>query len=344
MSTHEREITAPVLLCHEGTGTLNEAAQGFSRRPLQHANLSGRFGRNKRWEYWAVLAGDRVIALTYANLDFLGLVDVWWVDLATGKNGGRSFAKPFPRDMRIPELSGGAPVRFTSRDLFLEMATEPNGGTRLRALWRELGGAKGSLDVVVDLPEGHESLNVVIPWSDETFQFTSKHQGRPAHGELVLDGVTHVLGGEVPAYGVLDVGRGRWPHRTRWNWGGGAGTCRDGKTVVGLQIGGKWTEGTGFTENGFFVDGKLTKIGAELEWNYDFDHPLRPWRVRAPDGSLDVTLEPTFDRHTRVDLGVLGSHVHQVFGMYRGFVVTDAGRRLEFERMRGFAEECRSRW
>ena len=29
------------------------------------------------------------------------------------------------------------------------------------------------MDVFVELPDGHESLNVVIPWSDELFQYTS---------------------------------------------------------------------------------------------------------------------------------------------------------------------------
>ena len=61
---------------------------------------------------------------------------------------------------------------------------------------------------------------------------------------------------------MLDVGRGRWPPEITWNWGGGAG--RAGDHVVGLQIGAKWTEGSGFTENGLIVDGRLTKLGREL--------------------------------------------------------------------------------
>src|SRR5690606_6965711 len=143
--------------------------------------------------------------------------------------------------------------------------------------------------------------------------------------------------------GVLDVGRGRWPYRTRWNWGGGAGRATTGQ-VVGLQFGAKWTEGTGFTENGVIVDGQLTKIGDELDWEYSWDEPMRPWRVRHPDGSLDVTLTPRYDRHTRVDALVLRTEVHQVFGTWRGHLTTDAGDRVEVDGIVGFAEESRSRW
>jgi len=51
-------------------------------------------------------------------------------------------------------------------------------GTHLLAIWREQTGTRG-LDVVVAMPDRHESLNVVIPWSNELFNFTSKHQARP---------------------------------------------------------------------------------------------------------------------------------------------------------------------
>jgi hypothetical protein len=145
------------------------------------------------------------------------------------------------------------------------------------------------------------------------------------------------------AWGVLDVGRGRWPYSTHWNWGGGAGQGRDG-SVIGLQLGAKWTQGTGFTENGILVDGRLTKIGDELEWSYDWDAPMKPWRVRHPDGHLDLSLEPRYDRHSRVDALLLATEVHQVFGRWTGHVTDDAGERHDLEGILGFAEESRSRW
>ena len=199
--------------------------------------------------------------------------------------------------------------------------------------------------MTVELPAGHESLNVVIPWSDEQFNFTSKHQARPAAGELVVGDRRWVIGGAdgAESWGVLDVGRGRWPARINWNWGGGAGRC--GGHVVGLQFGAKWTAGTGFTENGLIVDGRLSKLGRELEWDYDWDAPMQPWRVVDPGGQLDVTLTPRFDKHSHVDVSPeLGSETHQVFGTWSGRLVTDDGVALEFDGLQGFAEEARQRW
>jgi hypothetical protein len=113
---------------------------------------------------------------------------------------------------------------------------------------------------------------------------------------------------------------------------------------VGLQVGGRWTEGTGATENGLIVDGRLHKLGRELRWEYDWSRPMKPWRVIDPGGRLDVRLVPRLDKHTRIEAGVLGTEVHQVFGTWSGTLVTDDGDELSLPHAIGFAEESRSRW
>lgn len=143
------------------------------------------------------------------------------------------------------------------------------------------------------------------------------------------------------AWGVLDVGRGRWPSELSWNWGGGAGSIGD--QTIGLQFGAKWTEGSGFTENGFIVDGALTKIGRELDWSYNWDDPMAPWHIADPGGQLDVMLTPRYDKHSKSGDGgsEYGSETHQVFGTFAGAVCTDDGRTYTFDSLQGFAEEAR---
>src|SRR4051794_3888784 len=164
MATPEREITTPVDLCAPD-GRLRPDARGWSRRPLHTCNLRGRFGRNKRWDYWGILAGDVLISSTFSNVDYLGIVDVWWADLATGRVGGRAATVPFPRGIRLPDRPGTEPLRYSSRRVTVEMLDDER-GTELRASWEERDGTPGGLEALVELPPGHESLNVVIPWSD----------------------------------------------------------------------------------------------------------------------------------------------------------------------------------
>jgi hypothetical protein len=245
------------------------------------------------------------------------------------------------RGVSLPERPGAAPLRLESEGFSLDLRDEDS-GTRLLGSWVEADGSSGELDVRVASPPGHESLNVVIPWSDELLNDTSKHQARPAVGTLRVGGRHWTLGHDRDAWGVLDVGRGRWPAEVTWNWGGGAG--RSGVHVVGLQFGAKWTEGSGFTENGLIVDGRLSKIGRELEWDYDWDQPMRPWRVVDPAGQLDVTLTPRYDKHTVLPGRDAGSETHQVFGTWSGWLRSDDGTRLELAGIDGFAEEARPEW
>ena len=343
MTTHENELTAEVDLCTPDGDRLNPAALGWSRRPLHRANLAGHFGINKRWDYWGILAGDLVVSSVYADIDHLGLADVWWADLTTGTTGGGGVVTVGNEDVALPDRPGTAPLRI-DRDGFALEYTDDEAGTHLHATWTEPNGRPGRLDALVEQPAGHESLNVVIPWVDpERFNYTSKHQARPATGELVVGDERWAIGGESgDAWGVLDVGRGRWPAEITWNWGGGAG--RSGDHVVGLQFGAKWTEGSGYTENGLIVDGRLSKLGNELDWQYDWDEPMKPWRIVDPGGQLDVTLTPRYDKHTQLPGRDRGSETHQVFGTWSGRLRTDDGLELELDGLQGFAEEARQEW
>ena len=344
MTTNEKELFESVDLCTPDGLLLNRAALGWSRRPLHRANLDGRFGLNKRWDYWAILAGDLVVSTTFADLDHLGLADVYWVDLASGESGGQSIVTGAGDGISLPDVAGATPLHVERGRFFLTIE-DHEGWTHLSAQWSEPDGREGSFDIVVALPRDHESLNVVIPWSDELFNFTSKHQARSATGALSVGSRNWSIGGQgdVTAWGVLDVGRGRWPARINWNWGGGAG--RSGGHVIGIQFGAKWTEGSGFTENGLIVDGRLSKLGRELDWEYDWDHPMRPWRVSDPGGQLDCELSPRFDKHSALEVSDdLGSETHQVFGTWSGRFESDDGVKGEFVGLQGFAEEARQRW
>ena len=104
-----------------------------------------------------------------------------------------------------------------------------------------------------------------------------------------------------------------------------------------------WKKPSGY-ENGVLVEGRLYKIGEDLEWTYNWDNPIEPWRVRSADRSLALTLAPLHDRHGRTSLGVLYNEVHQVFGHWSGTIPDGAGGSLSVERILGFAEEARARW
>lgn len=334
MPTHERQITAPVDLCAPD-GRLNPEAVGWSRTPLHHCALPG-WGRRKKWEYWCVTTPTHLVALTVADIDYLGLTSVYLLEYG-GREISRTALRPLAHGVRLPDSLGSGPGAALGP--VRALIQEVGGGTRLRFSCDTPQG-RLSADLTVDLPEGHETMSVVIPWSADRFQYTSKHTARPARGEVRLGRDSLDFDG---AWGVLDHGRGRWPYDTRWNWGAASGRT-DGRTV-GLQFGGQWTRGTGLTENALCVDGRLSKIGEELEWVYDPDDPDEPWWVRTPGSDrVDLVFTPFHERADRTDAGVIVNDTHQLFGHYTGTIRPDGGGPVSVDGLLGFAEHVHMRW
>ncbi|WP_413451036.1 DUF2804 family protein [Georgenia phoenicis] len=332
----EREITEPVALCLPD-GRLNPAAVGWTRRPLHDTGGIGRGrrgrGRNKRWEYWNVITPTHILAMTISDIDYAGVHEVWLLDRATGEAIGANAISPLAARTELPGTLGQGPGRARAGDLAIAV-DEVDGGTRLRAVT-----SRGRIDVVAHRPAGHEAMGVVVPWDTERFQYTVKDVARPASGRMWVDGVRH----EVPAgesWAVLDHSRGRWPYEMRWNWGAASGVSAG--HVLGVQLGAKWTQGTGSTENALVVDGVVHKVSEELVWEYATGDWMRPWRIHGE--RADLTFTPFRLKEGRTALGVLSSDTHQLFGHYDGWMSDSAGRRVAVEGLTGWAEDVFNRW
>lgn len=185
-------------------------------------------------------------------------------------------------------------------------------------------------------------MGVVVPWrrngAVKRFQYTVKDVARPARGTLTIDGVTHSF--DADSWAVLDHGRGRWPYRVWWNWAAGSGMV-DGR-VIGLQLGSKWTDGSGSTENALVVDGRVSKVSEELVWEYDASDWMRPWRVTGE--RADLTFTPFYNKASRTNALVVSSRTNQLFGVWTGWVLDDRDERVRIGGIEGFAEDVLNRW
>jgi hypothetical protein len=337
-----RELTDPISLTAPD-GRLNPAAVGWARHPVVDTTGIGRgphrtWGRNKRWEYWSVITPTHILALTVSAIDYAAVHEAWVFERTTQRSWHRGATVLPQRGVELPSRLDAGPARGRAKDL--EVSVEPLGErrdgaaptVRLRASFGQT-----SFEVTVTRPDRHECLAVVVPWSSTRFQYTVKDVALPAAGSVTIDGKTHEL---TDGWAVLDHGRGRWPYDVRWNWGAGSG--RSHGRVIGLQVGGKWTDGTGQTENGLVIDGRLHKIHDELVWEYDPADWLRPWHVRG--GGLEASFTPFYDKRSRTNLLVLSARTDQCFGTWAGTFTTQDGHTIPFSDIEGWAEDVHNRW
>lgn len=333
----EQEITRPVSLTGKD-GQLNPDAIGWSRRPITDTSgLMHRprrcWGRTKRWEYWNIISPTHILALTLSSIDYAAVQEVWIFDRASGSSWARTATILPARGVELPGSYGDGPAHAHAKDMEIDIEPLPDGGIRLRAAIPD-----ASFDVVVNRSQSHDCLAVVVPWSRSRFQYTVKDVALPASGTVTIAGVEHRLPDD--SWAVLDHGRGRWPYSVSWNWGAGSGLSF-GRSI-GLQVGGKWTVGTGSTENGIVVDGHLYKIHDELTWDYDITDWKKPWHVSG--GGLDATLVPFHNKQSRSNLLIVSSRTDQCFGHWSGTYATQDGEHVDFEGLVGWAEEVHNRW
>jgi hypothetical protein len=334
----EPELTSGVDLCNDD-GTLNRAAVGWSRHPLHRCNLPATLARKKKWNYWAVTTNDLLFSTTIADVDRAQIGGFYFFDRRTQRHIDSGIVVPSGTSSMPEGLAGSMNVE--RRDASVALNDEGT-GTRILVHADDFGGEPLRADILVERPDGHETLNVVIPWSDVEFQFTSKQNTLPASGYILLGDERFDLASG--AFGCLDYGRGFWPEYSIWNWGSASGV-QQGYTI-GLNLGGKWTDGTGMNENALCIDGRLTKLSEDLAFEYNRGDWMKPWRVRTTASDrVDLVFEPEFDRASKS--GRRESYfteAHQLFGCYRGRIKPDDGGVVEVRGLFGWIEEHEARW
>jgi hypothetical protein len=334
------ELEHPVDLCNV-SGHLSPDAVGWSRWPLHRCNLSGHRLRKKRWNYWCVQTEKYFLAAGVADLEYAATAFVYLVDIRRKTVVERSVVSPLGRGLTLGEHVRSF-AQFQSRRMTFSESHDENVVSLLVTCDDFDGDARLSAAMRIVYPEPFDTLGVVVPMDHKHFQYTSKHVAVPVAGRVRI-GRNEIPFEGVDAFATLDFGRGVWPRRTAWNWGAASGYVDDSN--VGINIGGKWTDGTGATENAVFVDGRLVKIAEDLEWTYDAGDFKKPWRVRAPlSGDLDLLFEPIVERVAHSDAIFVKSRVNQVFGIWSGTVRGERGETIEIPYLFGWAEEHHAVW
>jgi hypothetical protein len=325
----EREIVAPVAIA-DAEGRLARDAIGWARHPVQQCALAG--SRVVRFDYWCLCNGASALTLLFADVGFLGAALVSFLDFSARRPKERVAVQP--GGLALADTPRGD-VSLAARGLRLSLRNRDD-AMHVSGEVRTLLGTHVAIDLVVERPRTHETVNVLVPWDDTHFHFTSKQQALPVRGTVAVGRRVHRFADR--AFACMDFGRGRYPASIDWCWGFAAG--RSGARTLGFNLGGKWTDGTGVTENALVIDGRVHKIADAV----DFTIARRgPWRVRTRTSDrVDLRFEPLTERAFAIPLGICA--LDQRMGKWSGTVVDDAGEAIAISDVVGLAESFRGRF
>ena len=332
----------------DARGALVEAGYATSLvRRYDRAAIRACGLRIKEWDYYCIIGGDTVLALTIADNSYMGLESVSLIDLGTRWQHTRSFMRLMPLGRTgLPSSSAQGHVAVERPGYALRF---DNDGARRELTVRvdDFRDRKPLTARVTLNGAPRDSMVIATPFAGHprAFYYNQKINCLKAAGEVVFGGETRRFDPQT-ATAVLDWGRGVWTYQNTWHWGSASGYV-DG-VPFGMNLGYGFGDTRAATENMLFYDG----IAHKLE-RVDFGIPkdaagkddlMAPWHVTDNLGRLDLTFTPILDRAAYTGALVLESDQHQVFGRFDGVAVLDDGTALAIRGLRGFAEKVKNRW
>jgi len=286
----------------------------------------------KRWHYVGVVHPNFILGAACVDLSYMGNVFVYLFDRRTRELYPFETLLALSRGLELAEsaVTGTTRFRTTGLDLTFDQARMPN-TVRIRAQERLLA------DVSLD-SSGMSPLSCITRIGLGGFNYTHKLAGIPAQGEVEIDGRRFNAEG---SWAVVDFTAGIPARETFWNWASGGGRCESGR-LFGINLAAGINE-TGFTENAFWLDGRMHKVDA-VHFDYDRrDLMRRPWRITSSDGKIDLTFAPEDRRAAKVNALVVASAFQQPFGSFSGVLRAEQAEERVAEGY-GFVEEHYARW
>ncbi len=344
----QHEITTPIDLLDDEGLVVDE---GWARKPYwayDRNRIRAPWYRIKEWDYYAILSHDKLygICMTIADLGYIAFCALCWLDLKNKICLQLDTISMLPRGKTgFPPSSDAGDVSFSDKKM--DIAFRLKNGRRTLTVSapgvEHPDGSRGlSAEIVLTQDSAADSMNIATSWKEnrKAFYYNCKVNCMPAEGVVKIGNRSYPFTPKTD-FGCLDWGRGNWTYKNRWYWGSASGLLKG--VPFGWNIGYGFSDRTPASENMLFYRGRAHKLG-EVTFNIDTSDYLKPWKFTSDDGRFELGFRPLIDRYSGMNLLVMKSVQHQVFGMFDGQVVLDDGTRLQVENFLGFAEDVLNWW
>lgn len=343
----QRRIVAPGPL-HDGQGRLTET--GYATRLIKtydRSRVAAPGFRIKEWDYYCVTSDCYALALTIADNGYLYMDSISLLDFQQNTQATKSVILPPFGKRRLPPDSGKGKISVQGKGYAM---TFENDGKRRRLYGQmerfpDAGGSPLTFDITLSR-EPEDSMVIVTPFAGhpKAFYYNQKINCLQAEGR-VIHGEREYLFAPAHSFAVLDWGRGVWTYDNTWYWGSASGLAEG--VPFGFNLGCGFGDTSAASENMLFYRGKahkLSQVTFEIPGREGKEDYLSPWKFGSDDGRFQMDFVPLMDRSAKIDVKLILSDQHQVFGRFSGFAVLDDGRKITVQNLLGFAEKVHNKW
>jgi len=288
--------------------------------------------RIKRWQYLGVCNNEVIFGAAIVNLGYMTNMFTYIFDRRAGRMNQMEAILPFGKADLFTGSSRNGSASFKNRNTSLAFTNQPQN------IHAKIS-AGGKLQAELNFFKSAEPLCCTTRVGLGGFNYTHKEAGIPAGGFISLDGKKWEIC-EKESSGVLDYTLGYLARNTFWNWASGGGF-----DVSGNRVGFNLVQGvneTGFTENVFWINGRMIKTDV-VDFKYSDLDLLKPWEITSNDGRVNLLFYPEGERAADINIGLIVSRFHQPFGRFEGRL-TDGIESWQLKNVAGFTEEHYAKW
>jgi hypothetical protein len=330
--SNDREIDRNVELC-DASGRLNEKSVGWSGIPfLKSVQLESLF-RRQRWNIWKIHTDELTFDLSVVDIGYAGMVIVTLDRRLPKKNPVQAAVCSVMRKVSLSEGVIGV-SSFQNENIDLEMIND-SAGYSISLSWSRFSDNKDlSVEIFMPRKKVDESVNFVRSFNRKRFHSLSVHHLYNAKGFLSLGQARHEMNGS-HFYSTLEVGRGVWPHLSRWNSVTLGGKIN--RDTVGIRL--DFTDGlhTGPVNGWLLLNGNLIRINP-----FTFS---RNGETIHLNGGNSGELSFSADTENRIEKGmiVVAGKIRRTFGYFSG-VIRTGKKDIPIKKFPGWIDDYHLRW
>ena len=342
MRNHEVTKVQPLL---KEDGSLREP--GWSKQLYQVYNRNAikapKF-RIKEWDYYLVISekNNFGVAFTISDDGYSGLQSATLLDFSKPWEHTETILNALPMGkFKLPSTSAKGDTVYHDKRLDMEFQVT-EGRRRIVCNFKKFCDGKDFYcDITLEQPD-MDTMVIATPWKEKktAFYYNQKINCMRASGKAVFDGKEYVFDPSTD-FGTLDWGRGVWTYDNTWYWGSGNMDI-DGH-AFGFNIGYGFGDTTAASENMLFYDGKCHKLD-DVTFNIPESGYTDPWTFTSSDGRFEMEFVPIIDRAAKIDVKVIITDQHQVFGRMSGKAILDDGTVIEVKDCLCFAEDVHNKY
>jgi hypothetical protein len=288
--------------------------------------------RIKRWEYLGVCNNDIIFGIAVVRLGYMCNLFTYLFDRRSFRISEYDILTPGGGAAVFEGNSLAGQITFASGKTTVRMTSDPE------AIAVE-GSIKGELSLSLSFRKYQEPLVCLTRVGLKGFNYTHKEAGITVQGSIRHRGMSWDVQ-EEQSFGVRDYTLGYPARQTFWSWASGGGTDSEGNRVGFNLVQG--INETGFTENVFWINGRLVKTDI-VDFRYDDLDLLKPWHIASNDGRVRLQFLPEGKRSASIRAGLIVSKFHQPFGRFAG-TLRDGDQACELQNVSGFTEEHYAKW